>query len=377
MKRVVILGGGFGGAAAAVALSQVRSEHTITLIDRHETNYLAGDNPFIAVGQRDRYQVSRHLSDIARYGARFVEAEIDRIEVGERIVRTSVGGFDFDYLIIALGASYDWDAIPGSREAHGFYDLARAERLWGRLAEFRGGTIAMGVSGTPIKCPPAPFETSMMIDWWLRERGLRAATEMHVSIPGPAPLAIAGPAASRQVAAELEKRGIQVHTGVTVEQVGPRSAAFSDGSEIVADVVITIPLHRPPSVVGGSGLLGNDAWIHVDRATLETSVPNVFAIGDVNVIPIGEKALPKAGVFAAGQGRTTAAVIAARIDGTELPRPYDGTGRCFMAFSATEGTQVGGRFFAEGGPDISLDPPSAEGMRGKELFDLDWRTFQV
>jgi len=377
VKKVVILGGGFGGAAAAVALSQIRDEHSVTVIDRHETSYLAADNPFIVVGKRDRYEIARHLSDLVRYGARFVEAEIDHIDVRERVVSTSVGGFDFDYLVIALGATYDWDAVPGAKEAHGFYDLARAERLRDRLAEFRGGTVVIGVSGLPIKCPPAPFEMSMMIDWWLRERGLRAGTELHVAVPGSTPLAVAGPRAGRQVAAALEHRDIRLHAGVTVTRVGPRSMLFSDGSEIITDVAVTIPVHRPPAVVASSGLLADSPWVQVDRGTLETSVPGVFAVGDVNIVPIGEKVLPKAGAFAARQGRTAAGVIASRIDGTEPPQPYDGVGRCFMAFSGTEGAQVGGEFFAPGGPDISLEPPSVGGMSDKELFDLDWRTFQV
>ncbi len=377
MKRVVILGGGFGGVAAAVALSQVRGDHSVTLIDRRDTNYLAGDNPFIVVGRRTREQVARRLSGTARYGVRFVEAEIDRIVIEDRVVRTSVGGFEFDYLVIALGAVYDLDAIPGVREAHGFYRLTRAERLHDRLLEFRGGTIVLAVAGLPIKCPPAPFETAMLIDWWLRERELRDATDIHVTIPGPAPLAIAGPAPSRAMSAALAERDIEVHTGVTVDQVGARSMLLSDKSELAVDVPITIPIHRPPPVVAAAGLLGSSSWVSVDPETLETSVPDVFAIGDVNAIPIGDKALPKAGVFAAGQGRTAAGVIAARIDQTEPPAPYDGTGRCFVAFSGTEGAQVGGNFFAEGGPEISLDVPSAEGLRGKELFDLDWKTFQI
>jgi sulfide:quinone oxidoreductase len=372
VTRVVILGGGFGGVATAVALAG--TDCAVTLIDRLETNYLAGDNPFVVVGGSDRAPASRRLSDIGRFGVRFVEAEIDRIDVAEKAVMTSAGEFDFDYLVVSLGATYDWDAVPGSYEAHSFYELERAERLRDRLLEFEGGTIVLGVGGKPIKCPPAPFEMMMLIDWWLRRHDLRDESELHIAIPGPAPLAVAGPEPSRRMQEALELRDISVHTGASVTEVGPTSMVFSDGQELATDVAITVPVHQPPAVVTASGLVGEPGWVQVDRATLETSFPGVFAIGDVNTIPVGGRTLPKSGVFASGEGRAVAAVISARVGGAPPPEPYDGVGHCFVAFSGEEGARVGGNFFMS---DVELDRPSVDGMRDKERFGTAWRTFLI
>jgi sulfide:quinone oxidoreductase len=373
VSKIVILGGGFGGVAAAVAVRAARGPHTVVLIDRNETGYLAGDNPFIVVGTRQRHQVERHLSHLE--GVTFVEAEIEDVDTADRVVRTSRGSFDFDYLVVALGSSFDWDAVPGARAAHNFYELERAERLHRRLVDFGGGTIAIGVARPPIKCPPAPFEMMLMIDWWLRQRGLRGATDLHVAIPGPAPLAIAGPEPSAMMTEFLEQRGIIVHTGAAVTAVDAKTMLLADGTELSVDVPITVPVHEPPSVV--SGLVAGAPWIRVDQATLETAVPNVFAVGDVNVIPIGNAALPKAGVFAAGQGRTVGQVIASRIDGTAPPESYDGVGRCFVAFSGDEGAEIGGWFFAPDRPDVALAVPSRAGMEGKQQFDELWKAFRT
>jgi sulfide:quinone oxidoreductase len=373
VTSVVVLGGGFGGAAAAIALRAIRSPHSVVLIDREETGHLAGDNPFIVVGARRRHEVARHLGDLE--GVDFVAAEIERIGASDHIVHTSRGSYPFDYLVIALGSTYDWDAVPGARDGYGFYELEHAERLHERLRGFTGGTIAVGVAGAPIKCPPAPFEMMLMIDWWLRERGLRDVSELHVAIPGPAPLAIAGPGPSAMMASALEARGIVVHTGAAVTALDAGSMLLGDGTELSVDVPITVPIHRPPPVVGD--LLEGAPWMRVDRATLETPIPDVFAVGDVNVVPIGSAALPKAGVFAAGEGRTAGGVIAARIDEVEPPAPYDGVGHCFVAFSGGKGAEIGGRFFADGGPDVALATPSREGMEGKERFDERWKAFRV
>ncbi len=374
MKSVVILGGGFGGGAAAVALRATRSPHSVVLIDRQEIGHLAGDNPFIVVGVRRRHEVARHLRDLE--GVDLVEAEIEHIATSDRVVHTSQGSFSFDYLVIALGSSYDWDAVPGARDGYSFYELEQAERLHERLRGFAGGTIAVGVAGTPIKCPPAPFEMMLMIDWWLRERGLRDVTELHVAIPGPAPLVIAGPGASARMADTLARRGVVIHTGAAVTALDGGSMVLGDGTELSADVPIIVPIHRPPPVVVDL-LDGAAPWMRVDRATLETSTPDVFAVGDVNVVPIGPAALPKAGVFAAGQGRTAGGVIASRIDEVEPPGPYDGVGHCFVAFSGEQGAEIGGRFFAEGGPDVALAAPSRGGMEDKERFDERWKAFRV
>jgi len=373
MTNVVILGGGFGGAAAAVALRAARSPLSVVLIDRQETGHLAGDNPFIVVGARRRHEVARHLRDLE--GVDFVEGEIERIAASDHVVHTSQGSFPFDYLVIALGSSYDWNAVPGARDGYSFYELEQAERLHERLQDFKGGTIAVGVAGAPIKCPPAPFEMLLMLDWWLRERGLRDATELHVAIPGPAPLAIAGPGPSAMMAGALASRGIVIHAAAAVTALDGGSMVLADGTELSVDVPITVPIHRPPLVV--VDLLDGAPWMRVDRATLETSIPDVFAVGDVNVVPIGPAALPKAGVFAAGEGRTAGGVIASRIDQVEPPGPYDGVGHCFVAFSGGQGAEIGGRFFADGGPDVALATPSREGMEGKERFDERWKAFRI
>lgn len=374
MADIVILGGGFGGAACArEAADLVGPGHRVTVVDRNRVNYLCGANPFVVVGEGG--PVSRSLDDLDAAEIGVHVAEVAGIDLSDREVRTASGVLPFDYLVVALGATYDWSAVPGSRDAFGFYDLAGAERLRERLAGFSDGTVAIGVAGAPIKCPPAPFETALLIEWALRARGTPA--EIHVAIPEPAPLGIAGPEASARLRAVLDERGVVLHTGAAVTAVdGPRMV-LGDGTELAATLPITIPVHRVPEVVAAAGLTNGGGWVPVNRSTLETAHAGVFAIGDVNVIPVGDKAVPKAGVFAAAEGRTVARVIASRILGTEPPGPYDGVGHCFVAFSGSESAQVGGDFFAAGGPVVELEEPSARRHADKRGFEARWRAFAV
>ncbi len=380
-KKIVVLGGGFGGVAAArTARSLLPAEHTVTIIDRNRVPRLCGMNPMLIVGERDVRKTGRSLGQLANRGIQFVESEIDSIDLPGRTVNTQSGVHEYDYLIVALGATYDWDAVPGSDLAYSFYSLETARRLRRRLSRFRRGRIVISVAAPPYKCPPAPFETAMMMNWYFRRQGIRRDSEIIVTIPEPAPIAVAGPDASAQLEQDLDRRGIELRTGVGVIAVAPSSmeAEYSDGSSIAADVIVTVPVHRVPKIVAESGLTDGKPWTPVNADTLETSTDNVFAVGDVNIVPFAEdRAVPKAGVFAAGQGENVAETIASRILDTAPPPAYDGSGECFLAYSSTQSALLGGEFLAQGGPQVALRAPTASGMRSKERFERDWRRFRI
>ncbi|MCZ6538827.1 MAG: FAD/NAD(P)-binding oxidoreductase, partial [Chloroflexi bacterium] len=324
-KKVLVLGGGFGGVQAAIsARAALDASHEVTIIDRNRVPHLCGMNPLLIVGERETDKAGRSLGRLANRGIKFVEASIDLIDTSGQKVATSDGTFDFDYLIVALGAQYDWDAVPGARDAYSFYDFDYARRLRRRLSRLKRGKVVIAASKPPYKCPPAPFETAMIINWWARKNGIRKDIEISVYIPEPGPLGVAGKEASMRVRSALDQRGIELVTGAGVTEVARdgREASFGDGSSTSANIIATIPVHKIPDVVADSGVANGKPWVPVDAATLETSTSNVFAIGDVNVIPAGDFAIPKAGVFAAGQGIKVGEVIASRVNGSDEPEPY-------------------------------------------------------
>jgi len=379
-KRVLVLGGGFGGVQAAItARAELDSSHDVTIVDRNRVSHLCGMNPMLIVGEREPGKTGRSLGRLANRGINFVEANINEIDAKNQKVETSAGTLDYDYLVVALGAAYDWDAVPGAKDAYSFYDFDYARDLRRRLSRLQRGKIVLAASKPPYKCPPAPMETAMMINWWARKKGIRKDLDISVYIPEPGPLGVAGKEASQRVRSALDTRGIELVTSAGVTEVAPsgREASFMDGSSVKADVIATVPVHKLPDVVAASGINNDKPWVPVDRATLETSTPNVFAIGDVNVVPSGEFAIPKAGVFASGQGTKVGEVISSRINGSNEPEPYDGVGWCFMAYSGGRSATVGGEFLADGGPDTVLSDPTVSGMKAKERFERDWRSFRI
>jgi sulfide:quinone oxidoreductase len=124
-------------------------------------------------------------------------------------------------------------------------------------------------------------------------------------------------------------------------------------------------------VVTDSGLAEPGGWVKVDRATLETRFPNVFAIGDVTAIPLSTgQPLPKAGVFAHAQGEVVARRIADQLAGRTPTAVFDGHGMCFLETGHGRATMVRGDFFAAP-PDVALAEASEEHLAAKHAFEAE------
>src|SRR5205823_1739399 len=117
-------------------------------------------------------------SGFVKPGVRMLKRTITAIDPERRRVTTDDGVFDADYLVVALGAEYDFDATPGLSGTNEFYSVPGAERLRDILPTFSKGHALVGVCGAPYKCPPAPSECVLMLHDYLVRRGIRGACEI-------------------------------------------------------------------------------------------------------------------------------------------------------------------------------------------------------
>jgi sulfide:quinone oxidoreductase len=303
------------------------------------------------------------LAALRAQGVEVKQSPVRALDVAARVVRTEDGRLPFDYLIIALGAEIRPDLVPGfSSAAYNLYDAADAEALGGRVRAFEAGRVVIAILGVPYKCPPAPFEAAMLLDDLFRRRGVRAGVQLQVFTPQPMSLPVVGPQNCAQVEGLLAARGIVFTPNRKVVRLEGRAVVFDDGGH-EADLLIGVPPHRPPAVVRESGLAMRGEWLAVDPATLATSVEGVFAVGDVNEIPLANGLpLPKAGLFAESQARVAAQQIVSAIRGVAPPAPFDGKGYCFIETGGGQATQVAGHFLA-------APAPSADAYRQKIEFE--------
>ena len=377
MANVVVLGGGIGGVVAANRLRKLLpSEHRVVLIERSpETAYPPA---FLRVldGRREPARITRDLRRLSRRGIEVVAAEVTGLDTDGGSVQTSAGPVAYDQLVIALGAPLALDRVPGLMEAgHNLYSPEGNEQLRDDLERFEGGTVVVAVSSLPYKCPAAPYEAAMLIDAVLRRRGVREQTELLLFAPEPAPLPVAGPTVGAQVEALLAERGIEYRPQMPLQSVDGESKQlnFVDGTSQAFDLLASVPPHMPPPALSGTAVVNEAGWIAVDRETLETAVPNVFAIGDATAIMLDNgMPLPKAGVFAHGEAEAVARTIAHRVTGRGEERRFNGHGSCWVEVGNGRAAYAAGNFYAAEPGGVSLRAPARRWLWTKSWFERWW-----
>jgi sulfide:quinone oxidoreductase len=365
VRRVLVLGAGFGGLELATMLSEaVGDDVEVTLIDQSDTFVFGYSKLDVMYGRTTTDAVRLPYRDITRPGVRFRKETITGIDPVGRCVTTDAGSHEADVLVIALGADYDLAGTPGLADTgNEFYSVAGAERLAELLPTVSGGRAIIGVCDAPFKCPPAPSEAALMLHDYLSARNLRDRFEISLVMPFGMPVP-PSPETSAALLAAFAERAIAFVPGRRVSALddGKGAAVLDDGTELPFDLFLGVPRHRAPDVVIASGMT-EDGYVPVSSQTLETHYPGVYALGDVATAGV-----PKAGVFAEGAARIVARSLIADLVGGERPGPYEGRGSCYIEFGGGRVGRVDIDFLS--GPTRTgvFHEPSATLVAEKEYF---------
>lgn len=374
MAHVVILGGGFGGLAAAHELRGLLDDgDEITLVDRQDQFFMGFAKLWDLAGVRPIGEGTKSLAKLDDRGVRFLQSEVRSIDPERRVVETAAETLEADAILVALGAGpspVHTEMLRGEG-AHDLYDAAALPAMHADLERIDSGRILVSILGGPIKCPPAPFEGALLIDERLRERGVRADIDITVSTPQPLTIPVAGPDASRYVADHLAQRGIELLSEHAVDDVDPESrlVSFKGGPDVEYRLLFGIPATAPPAVLKDSPLGDDQGFVRPDPLTFRTSFDRVYAVGDCTTVPTAKGALPKAGVFAAGEAQVAAANIAADLGHGE-GATFDGHGMCFLELPGKQVAFVEGNFYAEP-PDVHITEADAEQYTRKLAYERE------
>lgn len=373
IPHVLILGGGFGGLAAANEIRNLlpSSQIKITVVDKKDWFMVGFAKLWIMNGTRTFENSICSLDKLRKKDIEFLKDEILHIDLQNKNVKTTTKNISYDFLIIAMGSVLAPEKIPGLGE-NGMilYDHNQLTKIHKKINEIKSGNIAITIMGMPYKCPPAPFEAALLIDSMLRNKGTRNFIQIHFYSPAPITLPAAGPEVSKQILEMIKSENIIFHNSCKIQSVEKNKLIF-DNLQANFDLLLAVPPHIAPKVIYESGLAKEGTFIQIDR-DCKTPVENVYAVGDVTNLSVGEKfAVPKAGIFAEGEGYTVAKNIVAKIQSKEESTLFDGKGGCFIESGRETASLIEVDMFSEKLPTTKLTESTKDHLNEKFQFEKE------
>jgi len=373
IPHVVILGGGFGGLAAAneIRNSLDSSKVKITIIDKKDWFMVGYAKLWIMNGTRTFENSIGSLDNLSKKQINFIKDEITEINPKNSFVKIKSGKISFDFLIISMGAILAPEKIPGLVE-NGFnlYDHNQLHQINKKLNEIKSGKIAIVIMGMPYKCPPAPFEASLLVDSMLRKRGIRDSVQIDFYSPAPITLPAAGPEVSKQILDLVNSEKITFHNSQKIKHVEPKKLIF-ENNEYNFDILLAIPPHIAPKVIYDSNLALKPGFISIDR-DCKTPFENIFAVGDVTSLTVNDTmAVPKAGIFAEGEGIVVAKNIISKLESNEKSILFAGKGGCFLESGRDTASIIEVDMFTNQKPTTKLTESTKDNLTKKLDFEKE------
>ncbi len=375
---ILVLGAGTGGIIAAKELSKKAGNDSdgnpvkIILFEKEERNVFEPSLLWLMVGKRKSQQVYRDTKKLANSGIEVIIGEIDKINPEN--ISVTVKGKDYtgDYMIISLGVAQ----IPEhnlNKFGFDFYTVEGAATFKEKLQNFKGGKIGVLVPSLPFKCPAAPYEAAMLVESFIRKKGLSSKTEISLYTPESGPMGVAGKELSGAVRQMVEMKGVKYFPEHQITSVTEKTLTFNNGKTTEYDLLAFTPKHQCPTVISKTNLVGKSGWIEINRSTMETQFPNVYAIGDITFILLElGKPLPKAGVFAHHQAETVAHNIVQKIKGKNDFKTFNGDGQCFLEMGNGKAGFAKGNFYASPLPMVKMKKPGYLWHWMKVWFEKYW-----
>ena len=387
--RVVVIGGGFGGATAAKYL-RMWSEGRIdvTLIERNKEFISCPMSNEVLAGYRNFDTLRHGYGGLKKnWGVKVVQANVTAIDTEKRHVKTDGGGeFAFDHVIVAPGIDFLFDQIAGYNEAargtilHAWKAGPQTLALRKQLEAMPdGGVYALTIPKAPYRCPPGPYERACLIASYLKANKPKSKVlvlDANDKIQSKQKLF--------QDVWQADYKDLIEYlpnwNAVSVD-AAKNSVTNELGDSVKAAVLNVVPPHRAGDIAQSTGLINvNQRWCAVDWVSLEsTVVKNVHVIGDA-LMP--GPTMPKSGHMANQHGKAAAAAIVETLSGRTAQATLMAN-TCYSMVDENRGMHVASvhRYDAEkkapqpvaGAGGVSTEPNKLEGIFAHAWANTIWK----
>ena len=323
--KVVVIGGGFGGASCARALRQFGPNIQVTLVEPNATYTSCPFSNAVIVGMRPLDAQQFGYGKFASEGISVVPQVATGIDANARTVRLADGAsLAYDRLVLSPGIDLRFDALEG-------YDQAAAEKMphaWKageqttllrRQLEAMddGGLVVIAAPANPFRCPPGPYERASLIAWYLKTKKPRSKLIILDAKDAFSKQRLFQNAWSELYPGMVE--WVALSQGGKVTSVDPATNTLTtDFGKHAAQVANVIPPQRAGAIAAIAGAVDKTGWCSIDPITFESRlVPNIHVIGDACIAG----AMPKSAFSANAQAKACAGAVATLLAGLAPPQP--------------------------------------------------------
>jgi NADPH-dependent 2,4-dienoyl-CoA reductase/sulfur reductase-like enzyme len=323
--RVVVIGGGFGGASCARALRKIDAKLQVTLIEPVRTFVACPFSNEVIAGLREIEAQQFSYEKIAAEGVTVIAQAAVKVDPKTRTVALADGtSLGYDRLVLSPGIDLKFDALPGYDEAaaakmpHAWKAGEQTMLLRKQIeAMDDGGMVAIAVPAGPSRCPPAPYERASLIAHYLKTKKPRSKILILDAKDAFPQQRLFENAWSELYPGMIER--VSLSQGGRVTSVDPATNAIvTDFGNYTAQVANVIPPQKAGRIADIAGAVDNTGWCPIDPVSFASKlVPDIHVVGDACFGGV----IPKSASAANAQGKACAEAVAGLIADKPLASP--------------------------------------------------------
>ena len=322
--RVVVVGGGFGGATCARFIRRIDPRIAVTLVEASPTFTACPFSNLVIVGLRDLKAQEFGYDKLAADQVTVQISPATAIDTQGRNVTLGNGAsLPYDRLVLSPGIDIRWDGLPGYTEAaaermpHAWKAGEQTLLLRRQLEAMEdGGTVVISAPANPFRCPPGPYERASLIAYYLKTKKPKSKL---IVLDAKDAFSKQGLFQGAWKALYPNLEWVSLSSGGKVTSVDPGTMTFvTDFARHKADVANVIPPQKAGRIAEIAGAADRTGWCPIDPATFESKLqPNIHVIGDASIAG----AMPKSAFTANAQAKVCAAAVAKLIAGGKPDDP--------------------------------------------------------
>nr|WP_240457591.1 NAD(P)/FAD-dependent oxidoreductase [Halomonas socia] len=383
--RVVVIGGGFGGATAAKYLKRANPNLSVTLVEPARTFYTCPFSNLFLGGLREMSKIAHGYDELRdRYGVEVVHTMAQDIDPDGHSVSLANGDtLHYDKLVLSPGIDIRWNALEGYDEAaaelapHAWKAGPQTELLKRQIEDMDdGGTFVLVAPENPFRCPPGPYERASMVAHYLAQHKPSSKVLILDAKDNFSKQGLFTGGWEQLYGDSIEWVGLSGDGRVTRVDAENLEVETEFGTVHRADVLNVVPPQKAGWIAERAGVTDASGWVPVKPESFESQqVADIYVVGDASVAA----PMPKSGFCANAQAKVAAAAIVAALRGDSTPEPY-WSNTCYSLIGPEYGISVAGVYRiqdgviaeVEGSGGLSPSDASAEIRQMEAEYAVGW-----